>query len=136
MLSSLSPVCLCLQETMVAGSVPFGPRVYRDFYSTFYFGQDHHGGPALLVRNDISLKVLQIHTPQQTITVRVSLNRSYTVCSIYPRPSVAVEKEDFVRLVHDLPSSLILLGNLNGRHPLWGDYTVNPKGFLVVSFTE
>lgn len=121
---------------MIADSVPSGPRGYRAFYSTYHIGQGHHGGTALLVRNDISHNVLQIHTPLQAVAVRVFLNRPYTVCSIYLPPSVVVQKEDLARLVHDLPSPLILLGDFNGRHPLWGDCTVNPRGVLVASLIE
>ncbi len=43
---------------------------------------------------------------------------------------------DLDRLVRDIPLSCLLLGDLNGRHPLWGECITNPRGAILASLVE
>lgn len=114
----------------------YSPPGYRSFLSTYIPGQGHHGGTAIFVRYDISFVPLQLHSPLQAVAVRVFLNRFYTLCSLYLPPGVPVNRSDLEVLTSELPSPLLLLGDFNGRHPLWDDGATNPRGVLIASFVE
>ena len=133
LISRYSPACICLQETMIGQSDYPSPPGYRAFYSSLP-GQGHSGGTAILVRNDIPYTSLHLNTPLQAAVIQIFLNRPYTVCSLYLPPSDPISRADLHRLVGGLPSPFLLLGDFNGRHPLWGDCTANPRGELVSDF--
>ena len=65
-----------------------------------------------------------------------SLDKFYTICSIYLPPCAPVERLDPDALKDDLPSPFLLLGDFNGRHSLWDDGATNPCGVLLASFIE
>ena len=133
LISRYSPACICLQETMIGQSDYPSPPGYRAFYSSLP-GQGHSGGTAILVRNDIPYTSLHLNTPLQAAVIQIFLNRPYTVCSLYLPPSDPISRVDLHRLVGGLPSPFLLLGDFNGRHPLWGDCAANPRGELVSDF--
>ncbi|KAK3878738.1 hypothetical protein Pcinc_016648 [Petrolisthes cinctipes] len=121
---------------MLGDYIPASPPAYSVFYSNSFEGQGHHGGSAILVCREIPYTSLELDTPLQAVAVKVFLDRPCTMCSLYLPPSVTVERGDLNRLVQNLPSLFILLGDSNGRHPLWGDSSVNPRGVLLASFIE
>ena len=119
---------------MLGDSSPSAPPGYRALYSTPLDGQGHHGGTAIFIRADIPFVPFQLRSQLQVVAVRVFLNRFYTICNIYLPPRVPVERLDLDVLVDDLPSPFLLLGDFNGRHPLWDDGATNPRGVLLASF--
>ncbi|KAG7174159.1 RNA-directed DNA polymerase from transposon BS-like 1, partial [Homarus americanus] len=66
----------------------------------------------------------------------IHLQRTYTMCSIYLPPSTPIAREDLVSLIRQLPFPSLILGDFNGRHTLWGDTIVNPRGDLIASIIE
>ena len=112
------------------------PPGYSTFYSNPLPGQGHHGGTAIMVRSDVPYTSLQLNTNLQAVAIKLFLKRTYAVCSIYLPPGDPIERDDLDCLVRDLPSPFLLLGDFNGRHPLWGDSTSNPRGVLLASFME
>ena len=112
------------------------PPGYNTFYSNPIPGQGHHGGTAIMVRSDVPYTTLQLNTNLQAVAVKLFLKRTYAVCSIYLPPGDPIERDDLEHLVRDLPSPFLLLGDFNGRHPLWDDSTSNPRGVLLASFIE
>lgn len=112
------------------------PPGYRSFFSKPFPGQGHHGGTAILLRNDVPFVSQQLRTPVQAVAVKVFLGRFYTLCSLYLPPGVPVVKPDLVALAHELSSPFLILGDFNGRHPLWDDNATNPRGILIASFID
>ena len=121
---------------MLGDATHSSPPGYRAFYSTPIDGQGHHGGTAIFVRTDVPSVPLQLQSPIQAVAAKVFLDRFYTICSIYLPPGAPVERLDLDALAHDLPSPFLLLGDFNGRHPLWDDSAINPRGVLLASFIE
>ena len=128
---------MCLQETLLGEQSHVSPPGYRSYFSTPFLDQGHHGGTCIFVRNDIPCIPVSLNSQLQAVAVKVFLGRFYTLCSLYLSPGVSVFRADLVTLMQDLSSPLLLLGDLNGRHPLWGDDGVlNPRGNLIASFIE
>ena len=114
-------------------ATPSGPPDYHAIYSAPFPGQGNNGGTAILVRRDVSFTILNLNTPLQAIAVQVFLRREYALCNLYLPPSIPVERRDLDHLVHALPSPFLLVGDMNGRHPLWGDCLTNARGVLLSS---
>lgn len=136
LIARYSPVCICIQETMVGESTPFGPPGYHILYSYPLQDQGNRGGSAILVRRDIPFSRVRLSAPFQAVSIQLFLPRQYTVCSLYLPPSAHVERRDLDNLIADLPAPFLLLGDVNGRHPLWGDCTTNPRGVMLASVVE
>ena len=113
-----------------------GPPGYRAFFSTPIPDQGHHGGTAIFVRSDVPFVPQQLHTPLQAVAVKIFLGRFYTLCSLYLPTGVPVVGPDLDDLARLLPSPFLLLGDYNGRHPLWDGGASNPRGILIASFIE
>ena len=120
---------------MVGVTAPASPPCYHAVYCTPP-GQGHRGGSAVLVRRDIPFNLVHLSPPLQAVAIQVFLHRHYSVCSLYLPPSDFVDRADLEQLVRELPPPFLLLGDLNGRHPLWGDCTVTPRGTLLASLVE
>ena len=54
------------------------------------------------------------------------------MCSIYLAPSTPVEKRDLAEILKQLPPPILLLGDFNIRHPLWGDHITSPNSNILV----
>ena len=136
MLSEFSPACVALQETMLSGNTFPSPPGYRAYFSSPLPDQGHHGGSAILVRHDVPVVPLHLHSPLQVVAVKVFLGRFYTLCSVYLPPRVPVPRCDLDGLARELSPPFLLLGDFNGRHPLWDEGASNPRGVLIASFIE
>ena len=113
------------------------PPGYRGFFSSPVLDQGHHGGTAIFIRNDIPFHPVHLHSPLQAVAVKVFLGKFFSLCSMYLPPGAAVARPDLNALARGLPSPYLLLGDFNGRHPLWSDADiVNPRGTLLASFIE
>lgn len=136
LISRFSPSVVCLQETLLGDSTHAAPPGFRGFYSVPVPGQGPHGGVAVFVRDDIPFIPVQLNSPLQAVAVKVFLDRWYTLCSLYLPPGDRVHAVDLVNLSRTLPQPFLLLGDFNGRHPLWDSDALNPRGRVTASFVE
>ena len=60
-----------------------------------------------------------LNTTLEAVAVTVHSEKRYTVCSIYLSPNRSVDKSEIRSIIHQLPRPFLLLGDLNGKHPLW-----------------
>ncbi|GBO01132.1 hypothetical protein AVEN_163646-1 [Araneus ventricosus] len=82
------------------------------------------GGVALLVSHYTPSSVITLHTNLQALEVRVMLSNLVTVCTLYLPPSTNVNDGDLDRLVDELPTPFIIIGDFNGHSPLWGSKNI------------
>ena len=112
------------------------PREYLSYRTNHDPGIGSHGGCLVYIRRDVPQIPFSLNTPLLAIAVQVSLSRRYTLCSLYLPPNDPVSYEDLVDLVHQLPQPFLILGDMNSRHPLWGDVLSNTKGNILASVIE
>ena len=121
----------------MVGDKPYPPpRGYVAFHSSPPLDGGHSGGCAIFCRSDLPFIQLAVQSSLQVVVVQMHLHRRFTFCCLYLPPSVPVDRADLESLIRQLPSPFVLLGDLNGRHPLWGDPVSSPRGELLASWIE
>ena len=89
------------------------------------------GGVRLLIRKDIHFTKINLRTTLQAVAATLYMGKQYTVCSVYIPPNHPLTKEEMEELVQQLTRPFILLGDCNGRDPLWGDTTTTPHAQVI-----
>ena len=126
---------MCLQETMLDVNTPC-PREYVSYRTAYDHDRGSHGGCIVYVRRDIAHIPIKINSTLEAVAVQVDIGRKYAICSIYLSPNVPVSREELDGLISQLPKPFLLLGDMNSRHPLWGDILANTKGNLIAGLIE
>ena len=135
LINEVSPIVISLQETMLDDSTPC-PRDYTYYRTNYDANIGSHGGSLIYVRRDIPHAFIPLNSPLQVIAVQINLSRKYTVCSIYLPPNEAFPRDDFLDLLHQLEGPFLVMGDMNGRHPIWGDSISNARGNILSSVIE
>ena len=128
LLHRYSPLCISLQETMLSEESSPCPKGYMIYSLPYDPERGHHGGSAIYVRHDVPHTQYELTSPLQAVAVQLFLQRRYTICSVYLPPNEALPENNITALLHALPRPFLLLGDFNGRHPLWGDIVTNNRG--------
>ena len=111
----------------------YRPAVFglQETFLTNFKLSSFSGGVALLINKSDLFSEVHLNTPLQAVAVRVTLNKVITLCSIYLPLSDQVAKMDLINLIEQLPSLFILLGDLNGHSPVWGNESYNSRGQML-----
>ena len=122
------PVACCLQETHLKKSDNINLKNYS-VYST-YVDEDERaaGGSTILVRNNVLHSYVNLNTDLQAVAVRITLDKTLTLCSVYIPPNSALGLAQLKNLADQLPTPFIIMGDFNGHNPLWGSKTTTDKG--------
>ena len=84
-----------------------------------HFGGENNRGVALMIHGALQYTRLRLNTTLEAVAVTVPLGKKYTVCSIYLSPNRRVDKSEIRSIIHQLPRPFFLLGDFNGKHPMW-----------------
>ena len=69
------------------------------------------------------------------MAVEIFLHGRITVCSLYSRRSSNLNEQLMTNLLRQLPSPLIIMGDFNAYHQVWGNATVHTRGRQVLDST-
>ena len=112
------------------------PKEYKVYSIPFDPARGHHGGASIYVRHDVPHSMYTLNSQLQVVAVTLFLQRHYTVCSIYLPPNEDLPDNDLTTLLQEIPRPFLLLGDFNGRHPLWGDIITNTRGNILSTIIE
>ena len=125
----------CLQETFLKPSDNLSLRKYHMYNTYGPIVQNRAiGGSTILVRNGVIHSRINLTTPLQAVAVRVTQQKTITICSIYLPPSRQTSLQELNNLYNQLPSPSIILGDFNGHSPLWGSTDTNNRGEVIEDF--
>ncbi|GBM66900.1 TAF5-like RNA polymerase II p300/CBP-associated factor-associated factor subunit 5L [Araneus ventricosus] len=129
------PVCIALQETYLKPTDI--AKIKR--YSLVRKDNENvsgraSGGVALVVSHDTPSSVITLHTNLQAVAVQVMFSNLVIVCTLYLPPSTSVNDRDLDRLVDELPTPFIIIGDFNGHSPLWSSKNTNPHERQIEEF--
>ncbi len=77
--------------------------------------------------------LFNVNSPLEVVAGRIHLQRFYTVVSLYIPPNTPADGKVFYSLFRQFPPPFLVLGDFNGRHPLWGDSVTNPRGTMLAA---
>lgn len=127
LINKYAPAIICLQEIMLKGKD--GPSFPN------YIGY-HSNNSSIYVHRSISHSLISYDGPLSASALRVSMEKDFTICSLYLRPGITIKQHDLNVLSRQLPSPVMILGDLNGAHPRWGSPNVNTRGTLLSTFMD
>jgi len=120
-----NPVCMALQELILGRNNVFAYQGYHSMHSP------GRGGAGLLIRKDTHFTKINLRTTLQAVAATLYMGKQYTVCSIYIPPNYPLTKEEMEELLQQLTQPFMLLGDFNGRDPLWGDTVTTPHAQII-----
>ena len=86
----------------------------------------------MLVDDNICSKEVSVRSSLQVVCVRVHLgNTELAVCNMYIPPGQDITLADLTNLFMQLPSPLLVVGDLNAHNPMWGSSHTCATGRLM-----
>ena len=129
------PLAICLQETKLSPESHFAMRGYSVFRKELSVSTVAHGGVALLVHHSVPVRHIPLRSSLQAVAARVLfMHREVTICSVYLPPGVAFPSLELSRLMAELPSPVLLLGDFNAHSSAWGGDSTDSRGRLLENF--
>ncbi|GBN50400.1 hypothetical protein AVEN_224438-1 [Araneus ventricosus] len=129
-INSHQPSIIALQETYLKPEDTISLQHYNLLHK-HGIGHRITGGVALLISNSFPSSPLTLNTSLQAIAVQIHTHSLITVCSLYLPPNTPVDQVRLNNLVSQLPEPFIILGDMNGHSPLWGNPNTNTRGLQI-----
>ena len=111
---------------------------FNSRYTIYYqHGSNSFGGVCLAIAREVPHRIAsEFNNINNLIAADVfNPNEKYTVAVVYSPPSKEVPINIFNRL-HQYNRNLILIGDLNARHPNWHDVTSNSCGHRLAEWID
>jgi endonuclease/exonuclease/phosphatase (EEP) superfamily protein YafD len=86
------------------------------------------GGSSIAVHNNYIHSHVNLKTNLQATAVRLSLNKTITLCSIYVPPNYQLQSQELINLIEQLPAPFLFMGDFNAHNPLRGSDKITDKG--------
>ena len=129
------PVAVCLQETFFKDSNKFSLKYHSCYFKHCGSGDKASGGVVVIVNNSVPHHSVRLDSHLQAVAIRISLNKTITLCSVYLPPSSPLDIKKLDHLIDQLPKPFILMGDFNSHHTLWGGcLDTNDKGRAIEDF--
>ena len=94
------------------------------------------GEAALLINQRVVHTELTLNSTLHAVAATVTLNKTFTICSIYLTPGETITKLSLENLIDQLPRPFLLLGDFNAHSPVWGDSRRDGRGKLIESILQ
>ena len=135
-----TPLIAAIQETHLRDTDVYnfsikGYTMYQNNINSEY----RKGGVALYVSNLLPQRRVNLQTPLNAVAVHLKLgNLSFIAVSLYLPPNdPQITLNNLENLVTELsPSPVVLLGDFNAHHTMWGSMSVSPRGQIIEKFLD
>ena len=135
LVAAKTPVVVALQETKLKPEHSCTLQHYKSYRFDHPSTTVAHGGVALLVHNGVASTPYRLQTDLQAVAATVDLRQfKVTVVSLYIPPEGRLPADSLQRLVRQLPSNYLLLGDFNTHSTVWGCQYTNSRGRLLEDF--
>ena len=135
-ISKIKPEILSIQETMLRKDTNFSLKHYNWIFKEGHTNRRAHGGVALFIHESIPYQDIKLNTPLQAVAVRANLGREITVVSVYNSRSHELSEELMTNLYRQLPKPIIITGDFNSYHEMWGNNSTDSRGHKVMDFAQ
>ena len=134
LINEKKPVAVCLQETFLKNSDKCTLKYHSCYYKNCSDNDKASGGVAVIVNNNVPHHAVKLDSILQAVAVSISLNKTFTLCSVYLPPSSPIDIKKLDHLINQLPKPFIVMGDFNSHHTLWGCTNTNDKGRIIEDF--
>ncbi|CAF1552707.1 unnamed protein product [Rotaria magnacalcarata] len=135
MISQHNPTVISLNEL---GTIVSDKTIKQLLFSYNIFrskGTNSHGGAVLTVDKKPNALPLNIHQLNCVAFQVIVKNQTYVLASIYSPPNEPVPLKTMSSL-NRISKNVIIVGDLNAKHPNWGCTSMNHKGRLLAEWLE
>ncbi len=136
LLTKYSSAIVCLQEMQLNG--PLSLKGYVEYQKIGYtdgFGRAH-GGVSVYVKKCFPQCKVPLNTNFQAVAVSVTLQYTFTICSVYISSSTAVRTADLEILYQDLPKPCLISSDFNAHSYLWGNIRDDTRVNTIVLYAQ
>lgn len=127
-INSEHPIALAIQEIKLGNTTAFNLPNYSIYRRDGYANRSPQGGVAIFIHQDIPHQSIPLDSNIQAIAVKIHINRTITLCSIYISRSHNLNEQELNQLLTQLPAPYILLGDFNSYSRLWGSAVTDTRG--------
>ena len=126
------PMVLAFQEIKLPSysscKIPGYTAVRRDGH----FNRTPHGRVAIYIHNSTPYAEVQLTTNIQAVAIRRRIeNYIITICNLYIAGSHQFEVREMIQLIEQLPCPVLVLGDFNAHHIMWGSNRTDPRGIKI-----
>lgn len=127
---------LALQETHLLPRHQATIHSFTGHRRDFTLGGRACGGVAIYVHDSIFHLPVPLRTTLQAVAVTAYIPYRVTICSLYLPPGEHVDSSDLDHLISQLPGPVLLLGDMNRHHTIWGSAVDSSSGRQLLTVTE
>ena len=131
MIEEVQPLVLALQETMLNDEEYFRIPRYNAITKTGHFNWRSHGGTMLLIHESVPMTEIQLQTEAQAVAATININGSITIASVYFSRAHNFTYDILRNLIEQLPQPLLVLGDFNSYHQMWGSDMTDARGRII-----
>ena len=131
LIEKVKPCILAIQETKLPRNIKINIRHYNIFNTEGHHNRTEHEGAALLIHEEIPMRLVNSTTDLQAIAMEVYIDRPMTVCSIYNSENHSLTEELLNNLIRQRPQPVMIMGNFNAYSKNWGCDKAGPRGRIV-----
>ena len=129
LMQEISPAVVALQETKLEIGVPIKIKNYDQVYRSDR--NCHGGGICIAIHNSIPSHEIVVNTNLEMVACRVMFrNMKLTICNVYFNQD-AIISSDELNIINSLPPPVLLVGDINGKHPSWGAPASDSRGNII-----
>lgn len=121
------PLVICLQETMCSQRTQ--PRItgYTIYNRPRPNCQRASGGVLIAVKNGIDNVEIEMETTLEAIKVNIGPPLNFSIINVYFPPGANLNISE-VEALFAGPNPVLLVGDINAHHPVWGSSFSNKRG--------
>ena len=134
MSSKYNIAIFCLQETFLKQPANFELKGYTSYHQICESITRAKGGVSLLVDKRLPQSRINLNTTLQAVAASVTLNKTYTICSLYISPNEPLEINKLYHLIEQLPKPFLILGDFNAHSTSWGCRNSSNRGKQLEEF--
>lgn len=129
-----SPLLICIQETRFTDSKTTSPKSYNGFFKNRDEQPRAGGGVAIYIKNNIEARQLPITSQLEAVFIEITFKQKLNICNIYIPPNKYINLDELNRLITQIPTPRIIVGDFNGHNVIWGSTTTNKRGKTLEEF--
>lgn len=130
------PTIICFQETNLNNTYTPPIKNFNIFTTNRTACNRASRGVVILVRSDYPSSQIQILSPLQVVAISIQLEFSITICYIFIPNQKQFKSSDIEKIIQQIPTSFILLGDFNSHGLSWGSDKTDKWGKQIEKILE